>query len=337
MIGAKMRVIVERVHSAKEYLEYWAKVIADVHWFKKRRLFDYNRDEMTEEIAREFGKPRSIYLVARSQETEEILGVLDAKISRNVGTFGRWEPAVPSQYRNSGAGEVLIKEACSWVRENRVPKVTCILRYPYSRPETGQWHVTLYQKCGFVQKGLAGLMLLANLRKVKITTQKVENIHVANGGDFPLEEFVDFTRRAYVSTPEDKAIHERDPYVSSSDESMRLLRAVKDGRYGFSPPKCWKVAMLKDEAVGFIVAFMPRSKYRPSHGVIAELGVFPEFRRKGIAYSLIADIHECFKNHECQYSYVGTPKNNETAIRLYQKAGYKPVFQIINFEKSLLI
>ena len=146
---------------------------------------------------------------------------------------------------------------------------------------------------------------------------------------------MDFTRRAYLSTPEDKAVHEGDPYVSNPDENMRVLRAVKEGGMGFSPSECWKIATLEDEIAGFVVGFMPKSKYRPQHGVIAEIGVFPEFRRRGTAYSLITEMHECFKKHGCHYSYVGTPETNETAIKLYQKAGYKPVFQMINFEKNL--
>lgn len=330
-----MKVIVEKAHSPKEYLEYWTRAMADVHWFKKRGFFDYNRDEMIEEITREFGKPRCIYLVAKSKKAENVLGVLGVKIRGNVGTFGRWEPAVPLEYSNSRVGEALIEEACSWLRENHVPKVTCMLRFPYSRPETGQWHLALYRKCGFVRKSLNGIMLLADLRKKTMSTQKVEDLDIVKADDFSLEKFVDFTRRAYLSTPEDKAIHGRDPYISSPDENLRIIRAVKAGRYGFSPSECWKVAMLGDEAAGFIVAFIPKSKYRPPHGVIAELGVFPEFRRKGIAYTLIAEIHEYFKDHGCKHSYVGTPKTNEAATRLYLKAGYKLVFEIINFEKAL--
>lgn len=330
-----MKIVVERVHSAKRYLEYWTKAMANVHWFKKRRPFDYNRDEMIEEIEGEFEKPESVHFVAKSQDTHEILGVLETKIRRNIGSFGRWEPAVPMEHRNSGAGVALIKAAFSWLRENGVPKVKCLLRHPYARPETAEWHMALYLKCGFVQEGYVGVMLLADLRKVMITTQKVENLLIVNGNDLPLEKFVDFTRRAYMSKPEDRAIHGCDPHVSDSGENMRLLQAVKKGEYGFSPPECWKVATLKEEVAGFVVAFMPKSKYRPSHGVIAELGVFPEFRRRGIAYSLIAEIHECFRSHECQYSYVGTPKINEAALRLYRNAGYEPVFEMVSFEKAL--
>jgi ribosomal protein S18 acetylase RimI-like enzyme len=273
--------------------------------------------------------------VAKSQDTAEVLGVLGARIRRNIGSFGRWEPAVPLEYRDSGAGEALINEAFSWLRENRVSKVTCMLRYPYSMPETGEWHMALYQNCGFSRRELVSVMLLADLRVVAMTTREIEDLHIVHADDLPLEKFVDFIRRAYMSTPEDKAVHGRDPYVSNSEGSMRIVRALKNGEYGSSPPDCWKVAMFEDEVAGFVIGFMPESKYRPLHGVIANLGVFPGFRRKGIAYLLIAEIHERFKKRGCLYSYVGTPKTNEAAIRLYRKAGYKGVFEMVTFEKTL--
>jgi len=83
MIDANMKMIVEKVDSVKEYLEYWTRAMADVHWFEKRGLFDYNRDEMVEEIAGEFGQSRSIHLVAKPPSTDEVLGVLGVKVRRD--------------------------------------------------------------------------------------------------------------------------------------------------------------------------------------------------------------------------------------------------------------
>jgi len=276
-----MKVTVERVYSVEQYLRYWTKSMADVHWFKNPRLFDYNRDEETEEIVREFGKPGSIYLVAKSQDTREILGVLGVKVKGNVGIFERWQPAVPLKYRNMGVGEALINEAFSWLRQNRAPKVKSMLRYPYEKPETVEWLMTLYQKFGFKQKGYVGVMLLVNLQRVKMTLQKIKNLHLVNGNEFSLEKFVEFTRRAYMTTPEDIAIHGLDPNISNPDANIRVLQAIKNGKYGSSPPECWKVATLENEVAGFVIAFMPKSKYRPLHGVIAELGGFSRISEKG--------------------------------------------------------
>ncbi|MFQ6068882.1 MAG: GNAT family N-acetyltransferase [Candidatus Bathyarchaeia archaeon] len=327
--------VIRQVQSVGEFLKYWTQAMVDTHWFKEQIPFHYTRKEMIEEITKEFAELGNLYLVAKSKDAKEILGVLRVKIKENIGTLGRWEPAVPFRYRNTKVGEALIQKAFSWLRENNVRKVKCMLRYPFDRPETGHWHKILYEKCGFRQKGPPGIMLLAELSKIKFSHFEVENLRFIDGDKVPIEKFADFVQKAYTSTAEDQAIHGFDPYVSKREENLKVLQAMKSGKFGFSPPEFWKVALVRNETVGFVKGFMPRSKYRPAHGVIADIGVFPEFRRKGIAYALISEIHECFKKYGCKYSYVGTPKTNHPAIRLYQKAGYKPVFELINFEKTL--
>lgn len=328
---------VKNVQSVEKFLKYWTQAMADTHWFKEHILFHYTRDEMTEEITKEFAELCNLYLVAKSKDAKEIFSVLRVKIKENIGTLGRWEPAVPFKYRNTKAGEALIQKAFSWLRENNVRKVKCMLRYQFDRPETGRWHIILYEKCGFRQKGPKGMMLLADFSKIKMSPSKVKNLDIINRDEVSLEKFVDFTLKAYASTAEDRAIHGFDPYVSNREKNIKVMQAIKSGKFGFSPPECWKVALLGKETVGFVIGFMPKSRYRPAHGVIASIGVFPEFRRRGIAYALIDEMHSCFKKYGCKYSYVGTPKTNHPAIKLYLKAGYRPVFELRSFEKCLVL
>ena len=327
--------VIRQVQSVGEFLKYWTQAMADTHWFKEQIPFHYIRKEMIEEITKEFAELGNLYLVAESKDVKEILGVLRVKIKENIGTLGRWEPAIPFKYRNTKVGEALIQKAFSWLKENNVCKVKCMLKYPFNRPETGRWHIILYEKSGFRQKGPKGMMLFADLSKIEMSPSKVENLHFINSDEVSLEKFVEFTQKAYASTAEDKAIHGFDPYVSKREENLKVLQTIKNGKMGFSPPECWEVALLRNESAGFVIGSMPKSKYRPAHGVIASIGVFPKFRRRGIAYALINEIHSCFKKYGCKYSYVGTPKTNHPAIKLYRKAGYKPVFELINFEKTL--
>lgn len=326
---------IKQVQSVKKFLEYWTQAMADTHWFRESILFHYTRDEMIEEIIKEFDAPSNLHLVAKSKSTKEVLGALRVKIRGNIATLGRWEPAVPLMHRNTRVGEALIEEAFSLLRGKNVHKANCMLKYSFNKPETASWHITLYKKCGFKQKGTPGTMLLAELSKIKFSPFEVENLRFIDGDKVPIGKFVDFVLKAYASTAEDRDIHGFDPYVSKREKTMEVLQAIKSGKMGFSPSECWKVALLRKESAGFVIAFMPKSRYRQAHGVVANIGVFPEFRRKGIAYVLLNEIHDCFKKHRCKYSYVGTPKTNHPAIRLYQKAGYKPVFELINFEKML--
>ena len=73
------------------------------------------------------------------------------------------------------------------------------------------------------------------------------------------------------------------------------------------------------------------SKYRPARGIIAQLGVFPEFRRRGIGMVLIDELFRVFKQHGCAYSFVGTPKANDPALELYCKMDHSPIFEQMDF------
>jgi ribosomal protein S18 acetylase RimI-like enzyme len=331
-----MNVTVEIADSASEYLEQWARAMADVHWFHSPSLFDYSREEMAEEIAKEFDQPECLHLVATSEGSDETLGVLKVKLRESVGTLGRWEPAVLMKYRESRVGEALIEKACALLRECHLTRVKGILKFPYNQPETATWHLKLYQRCGFVNERPSSILLLVNLSKAALNTHVLSSLRIVDGADFSLEELADFTQRAFLSTPKDKAVHQGDPYISNRENLLKALQAIKEGKMGLSPHGCWQVAKLNDNVVGFIIAFIrAKSKYQPANGVIAELGAFPEYRRKGIATILTAEIFKVFKKHKCSYSLVGTPKTNNPAIRLYTKMGYTPTFEQVDLQKIL--
>jgi len=331
-----MKIIVEMANSANEYMQQWTKAMVDAHWFHNPSLFYYNREEMAEEIVREFHKPECIHLLAKSADSNEILGCLKIKINGYAGILGRWEPAVPVRHRKSGVGEALIEESFAILREHQLSRARCILKFPYNQPETARYHLRLYQKCGFVKERPNSILLLTNISKATTKPHAIKNLYIVDDADFSLEEYADFTQRAYISTPEDKAVHQHDQYISNRKNVLNVLAAIKTGKLGFSPRECWQIARLGNDIAGFIIGFiLKKTKYQPALGIIAELGIFPEFRRKGIALSLIANIFECFRRHECNYSLVGTPKANKPALRLYSKAGYIPTFEQIDFQKIL--
>lgn len=49
------------------------------------------------------------------------------------------------------------------------------------------------------------------------------------------------------------------------------------------------------------------------------------FRKKGIAYSLIKQLEEKLTGKNYRYSYIVTGKNNSAAIRLYEKLNYTQI------------
>jgi len=305
-----MEIVVEEAKSKDGYINAWIKGMQDLHWFKERRLFDYNRDEMIEELSKDFGKPDGVFLVAMLEGSKKNVGVLGIKLQAEVGVLRRWEPAVSLKERSSEAGEALIKKGLQWLRQKRAQKAVCMLKYPYDLPETADWHTSLYKKCGFKQRGPVGLQLLADLSRTE-TPMHSSSLRITTSESYTLEDFAEFTLKAYASTPEDKAIHGWDPFVSVREKILKGLLSIKQEKHGLSPPECWKIGLVEGKPAGFAVSFMPEDKYRPSYGVIGLIGVFPEFRGRGIAYALIAETHKCFRKHGCRYAYVDTPKTNK--------------------------
>lgn len=136
-----MAIIVEEAKSKEDYAKAWIKGMRHLHWFKERRLFDYNRNEEMEELSRNFGKPGHVFLRATQEGTDEDIGVLGIKLQGDVGVLRRWEPAVLLKERSSGAGKALIEKGSEWILQKKAQKAVCMLKYPYNLPETADWHL----------------------------------------------------------------------------------------------------------------------------------------------------------------------------------------------------
>ena len=78
-------------------------------------------------------------------------------------------------------------------------------------------------------------------------------------------------------------------------------------------------AMVNERMAGFIAG---DPQPREGVGWIATLGVYPEYRRQGIAQALL---NECEKQLALPRIRLSVRKTNEAAIALYRNAGYQMV------------
>jgi len=328
---------VSEAESLREYLQTWEEAMQTVPWVKERRLFDYNPEEIKDGIKQAFQKHANLFLIAKHKENQEkAVGVLGVTVANNVATLGRWEPAVTSGQKRSRIGQMLLEEAFSRLRQRDVSQIKCMLKFPINQSQTARWHTGLYKMCGFAERIPSSIMLLADLSNTARKPSLTANLQIISRHGFSSKDFMDFTQRAYMATREDRMVHINDPFISDPETCLNTLQAIRDGKMGFSPQEFWLIAKLNNNVAGFIIGFMPkRSKSRPPHGVIGELGVFPEHRRKGIAITLISEMFESFRTLECRYSLVGTLKTNKSAIALYKKMGFCPVFELVDFERPL--
>lgn len=269
-----------------------------------------------------------IFLIA-SDDGGEILGALGIGIKGGRGVIRRWEPAVPLVHRDSGVGKSLLGEGMRLARERGVGRLTTTLRYPHESEKP--WCGGLYEGLGFreIKPGLQLIMRLNGGRYEPLL--KLEALPC---DDFSVREITSFVIRCFATVSEDIAVHGDDENVSDPVSAERVIRFQRDGGVGHSPSELRKVALVDGEPAGFIRNFIPDDPYRPRFGLIGQLGVFPEYRGRGIGISLVMDSLNILKEQGCDHAYVGTPQSNHAAIRLYEKIGFRPIFKISFYEKN---
>ena len=310
-----------------DYLPAWEACMRGVHWFDEIRFFDYTREEETRELEEQFDEEGNIFLVALDPQP---IGVLGIRVNGEQGTIRRYEPAVKGGHIGEDVGEALIAEGIWRAALRGVRTLRTTLRFPHDTPSP--WQAALFRDYGFVDGRERGVQLIADLDSTRLEPMDMETTAC---DEFALEEVAGFVLRAFTGTPEDRAIHERDQNVTRFDPTLQTLRDIWDGRHGRTPPGFRKVALMDGEPAGFIISFMPEPGSRGPYGTIGCLGVFPEYRGRGIATSLIGDALWLFKRHGCRYAYVGTPERNIKAISLYEKLGFEPIFRIHFYEKKI--
>ncbi len=82
-----------------------------------------------------------------------------------------------------------------------------------------------------------------------------------------------------------------------------------------------------------VVGFCRVRVHSPLYGVICKIFVHPEYRRQGIGTSLMVNACDYIRNQSCDQAYLGVDAENDAAIALYKKVGFRPTR--INMAKNL--
>jgi mycothiol synthase len=100
-------------------------------------------------------------------------------------------------------------------------------------------------------------------------------------------------------------------------------------------PTLWLVAYDGDEIAGFSLNH-PDEGGDPDLGWIGVLGVRRPWRRRGLALAMLLESFAEFRRRGRKRAGLGVDAENTTgAVRLYEKAGMKPVRRFDTFEKAL--
>lgn len=295
--------------------------MSNIYWFKEKHFFDYSRKDETDALERQFGD-KGIFLVG--YEGEDPVGVLGIT---SRGVIRRWEPVTMDE--NLGMSRQLLVEGIKLAREMGIKRLRTVLRYRCDvEPPILQ---KVYGEAG-LKMMTPGIQLITDLTNIPQQTSVIETEPATY---FTLDEMTCLTLSAFATLPTDKAIHGDEGHVSEPTEAKENHRVIREGQLGETDDSLMRVAVINGVPAGFICSTIMEHYNRPRFGLIAILGVIPEYRRMGIGTWLVQDALSKFKEKGLNYGYVGTPQANANGIKLYEKNGFRPIFYTNHYEKWL--
>jgi GNAT superfamily N-acetyltransferase len=330
-----LKIVLGESTDAEEYASAWGRAMQGLYWYQSNPVFDFNRDEEIADIKASLGKEGNTFLVAREKKSGDVVGVMDFAMRDVVAVLRRWEPAVQDSLRSAGVGSELLKEGMKQAKRRGAKRMRVLLKHPYDKPEAADWHLRLYQDFKFKQAGQTAVDLTMPLRKpIRPVAPKLD-FEVVAGEGLAAQEMAEYIVRAYSSTPEDLALFDYDGSLTDIEGAFHFVERVLSGFYGPSPNEFRRALFVDGEPTGIVGAFALESPFKPLTGVLGPVGVFPEFRKQGIARYLVEQTLEALRMFGCEYAAVGTEEANMKAIQLYEKVGFRLACKLRWFEAKL--
>ncbi|EAQ78776.1 GNAT family N-acetyltransferase [Blastopirellula marina] len=113
------------------------------------------------------------------------------------------------------------------------------------------------------------------------------------------------------------------PCLGDAEGCRRLMTEISH-REGFIPGATWLVEY-KDETTGMMlpVGTVQGVADRSGQGSIQNLGIVPEHRGSGLGGRLLLKALQGFYDHGLQHAFLEVTAQNEGAIRLYERIGFR--------------
>ena len=110
-----------------------------------------------------------------------------------------------------------------------------------------------------------------------------------------------------------------DIFVSKQNRRV----SVEDVRNTIEKPNYTSIVAVDDDKIVGVVGLAETQFFTGNTGVLDELAVNPEYRRKGIASQLVKKLVEIAKEKRLSYVKLDTTAENDTANMLYEKVGFE--------------
>ncbi|MFO7836654.1 MAG: GNAT family N-acetyltransferase [Candidatus Thorarchaeota archaeon] len=315
------------------YLSIWEQGVRNLYWAQEDYLMDLNLSEERAEISANWAKEGHEFLLAED-EARNPVGVIGYRWSNDGGRIRNWEPVATSSTNRGEVRNVLLESSLNNIQEYSCSYCIYRIKHPYDDPEPAKPFLKLYENAGFSRAQPDAISLLLDFGEQQFKQNPEIDLEIRYWDEFSEQKLVDFSLLAYATTENDVRIHSYDKAVTNPKVIPKVHEHLRNGVIGPTSPKLWKVGLVDGEPAGFIGSFILERAESRRVSVLGPLGVFPEYRRKGVATRLIQLQLRDLQDMGCHYAYVGTPHNNTNAIALYQKTGFQIVDRQILLRKN---
>lgn len=326
-----MKYNITHAESWDEFKETWLDCMRPQEWYYDPSPVDYNGFSEEEELRNNFENENHIYLLAQDESGNGV-GVLEFVCYPKIARNGIMMPGVPDRFKALNIGDALLKFQEYFLQNRGIDSVVSSLKY--RTKDDVSWYFDTLERTGFRMSEPEGFQMYTKLGSIDLM-QEEPRYDIKTREEFSDDDFVDFTVRAYASTPEDFEIHGWDLSVINPEHIKEIQNRIREGAFGRSPSSWWRVITENDTPLGYIIGFEIDPTDSPRMGYIGNLGVFPEYRRRGAASLLIHSLFREFIEEGIEYARVGTPTMNTKAIRAYEKTGFKEGNRIQFFRKNI--
>jgi len=141
------------------------------------------------------------------------------------------------------------------------------------------------------------------------------------------ETFVDL----FIKCFKDSKDRDASQIASNKEKTKQFIQQLHEREGSDHDPDGWIAASLENKLVGFVVAIQESGR-----GLIAEVGVEPKHRRKGIGLFLTTKGLQRLKERGLNQAFLGVDLENTEAISLYEKLGFQKLpWEIYEFEAKI--
>lgn len=290
------------------YVNIWNESFGTCSWYSKH-------PPATVEVAgKEIEKNRkdpTYKLIFAILENRHI-GFIEANMEdASTGRIFPYRPCILPTYRRQGVGASLVRVAMGHLRKQGAQKIKFSIMG--LNGDTSPY-ISLYQSLGFkvwrkaqsMQRSLDNIPDPAPCSPLKLSTVRQISI--------------DIFANLFSECFKDSGDRDASQIASNTEKTKQFLQHLREREGEQHDPDGWIAAQIGDRFVGFAIAVRDGND-----GLIAEVGVTPQFRRQGIGTFLTLKALQRLKELGFKQAFLGVDVQNVAAISLYEKLGFKKV------------